>query len=64
MVLGQPHGVVAGLVHGDDALQRPLVHSVERDSSLGPAEELEDPDLHAATISAATGEVPLFRREH
>jgi hypothetical protein len=37
---------------------------VERDASLGPAEELEDPDLHASTISAATGEVPLFRREH
>ena len=55
VVLGQPHGVIAGIVHRVDALQRPLVHGVERDSALGPAEELEDSDLHVATISAATG---------
>ena len=63
VVLGQPHGVIARSVHRDDPLQRPLVDSVQWDASLGPAEELEDPDLHATTISAATG-VLLRRREH
>ena len=55
VVLCQPHGVVARLVHRHDPLHRPLVHRVQRHASLRPTEELEHPDLHGPIVRTATG---------
>jgi hypothetical protein len=51
VMLGQPHAVVARLVHDLDARERPLVHRGERDAPR-PREELQDADLHAPRHAA------------
>ena len=49
VVLREPDGVVAGLIHDVDALERALVYRLEGYAPLGPAEELKDAGLHATT---------------
>src|SRR5262249_50179329 len=46
MVLRKPDRGVAGAIHDLDALERPRVDRLDRDAPLGPAEELQHPDLH------------------
>src|SRR4051812_130456 len=55
VMLGQPDGVVAGLVHHADPLQRPSVHLLERYAPLGPTEELQDPHFHRPDRRRANG---------
>ena len=52
-MLGQPHRVEAGAIHDLDALERAGVDVFQRPAPAGPAEELQNPELHSALIPAA-----------
>ena len=50
VVLSEPDAVVAGLVHDVDAVEGAVVDGWQGDSASGPAEELEDAELHPAVV--------------
>ncbi len=50
VVLGQPHGVVAGAVHHLDALERPGVDLLERDARPGQLKNCSTPTFIGATV--------------
>ena len=49
-MLGEPDAVVAGFLHDVDAVEGALVDGGQGDSASGPAEELEDAELHLAVV--------------
>src|SRR6185503_4476533 len=53
VMLGQPHRVEAGAVHDFDALERAGIDVFQRAAAAGPAEELQDSELHSPLIPAA-----------
>ena len=46
MMLGEPHRVVAGLVHDLEALDGAGIDGLKLDLAIRPAEELQHPDFH------------------
>ena len=52
MMLGEPDGVVAGLVHDGEALERRFVDRIERHGPVAPAEELQNADFHVLSRRA------------
>src|SRR5882724_6220645 len=50
-MLGEPDRVIAGAVHDLDPFQCPGVDRRQIDPPLGPAEELENPELHFSSAS-------------
>src|ERR1700750_1245223 len=48
MVFGQPHRVVAALVHDGKAFQRAFIDRIQRHRAIAPAEELQDANVHVS----------------
>src|SRR5580658_180552 len=55
VMFGEPHRVVAGAFHYFDSLQRALVHRLDGDAPLGPAEELKHACFHRFVLSCIRG---------
>ena len=47
-MFGEPDGIIAGLVHDGESLQRRFVNRIERHGPVAPAEELQNADFHVS----------------